>query len=168
MKALKTILAAFCLIAAHLPLSAQKTIFSDLDDKPGIERVYISSPMIMKGSKYTSGSITPKQARSMNYIETVSASRPDACQLINSELEKFLKANPDLELILSDSSAGEKTKIYVRYNPEGTKYTLTIIYSEDRSEVSVTVINGERDIDIVLRQSPPGRGCFTSSHGCTL
>lgn len=136
------------LLAAALPASAQNTIFSKLEDNPSIERTYVSSSAIRHSARYLDSSVSPQQVGALSYIEVVESSDANGRELIKKELNKFLKANPDLELTLSDSSKGSKSRIYVRYTPDGKKHNLTIIYSETNRNISVTVICGEHSVSM--------------------
>lgn len=140
------LLSALFIIISSLSASAQKTIFSDLAEVEGVERTFISSSMIRSASKHMKTDLSPEEASQMNYVEVVNSTNEAGRKAIIKAFNNFKKSNPDLEILMSSTSAGEKSVIYAQYTPDGSKYSLMIIYNEDPGSVSITVMKGERNI----------------------
>lgn len=142
------LLLALFLILGAFSAAAQKTIFSDLADVPGVDRTFISSSMIRSASKHMKTELSPEDALNMNYVEVVTSTSEAGRKAIMKAFNDYKKANPDLDVMMSSSSAGEKNVIYAQYTPDGSKCSLMIIYCEDHGEVSITVVKGERSISL--------------------
>ena len=134
------------MLTASVCASAQTTIFNKLDGNPSIDRTFISSSMINTAAKFMKSNTNSEKAKAMDYVEIVTASDPAGCKLIKKEFNAFLESNPDIELILSNTSGNERTLIYVQYAPDRSNACLTIIYAEEGDSLTVTVCSGENTL----------------------
>ncbi len=149
MKPIKTLsLTLLLILLSNLPCTA-RSLFENLDNQPGVSRVYISSALLKYGATAITGTATAggtfNMPQKLNYIEVISSDKPAGAKLIKKEFNAFVKANSDLELLMTSNDDGDKTEIYARNSAEGW-FSLVIICSEsDDGNISITVLDGVID-----------------------
>lgn len=148
MKSLRNLLTAIVLLA-FCPAFAQKATFPSLADQPGISNVYISASMLSmmrSPSMIIGNSISGNLLSKLTSIEVISAEENPQAKSVRKAFDEFVKAEPNLELLMNVSEDGEATTFYAlpTQNPGNFSKVILFIYSEDgkESEADLIVLNG--------------------------
>ena len=143
----KTILAALLLIAALLPLKAQKALnlYNKYSDEKGMSAVYISPAMFRLIGRVPSihmdndVDISPI-IKNLNGMYVLNCEDPDLAQKLKEDVDKYMNTGK-YELLMEAKEDGEVTRMYTVGNDKIIKSF--VLLSVEPGETSFISFEGE-------------------------
>ncbi len=143
----KTILAALLLIAALLPMKAQKaqTLYNKYSDEKGMSAVYISPAMFRLIGKVPSiqmsGDVDISPIiKNLNGMYILNCENPELSDRLRKDVDKYTKSG-QYELLMEAKEDGEVTRMYTIGNDKIIKSF--VLLSAERGETSFISFEGE-------------------------
>lgn len=143
----KTILAALLLIAALLPLKAQKALnlYNKYSDEKGMSAVYISPAMFRLIGRVPSihmdGDVDISPIiKNLNGMYVLNCEDPDLAQKLKEDVDKYMNTGK-YELLMEAKEDGEVTRMYTVGNDKIIKSF--VLLSVEPGETSFISFEGE-------------------------
>lgn len=152
-KSLTRTLAVILVLTASVFLSVPvmaEDVFADLAGMSHVESTYVSG-RFAHNKKYwysNSGMHTMDLSRGFSSLYSYQCYSEEAVTKARDILKKYLKKNPDVEVVMKTTQGMQEYVVYEKFIDEGKKVEQMIIWNSDASNVcEIVVINWDKGLE---------------------
>lgn len=152
-KSLTRTLAVMLVLTASVFLSVPvmaEDVFADLAGMSHVESTYVSG-RFAHNKKYwysNSGMHTMDLSRGFSSLYSYQCYSEEAVTKARDILKKYLKKNPDVEVVMKTTQGMQEYVVYEKFIDEGKKVEQMIIWNSDASNVcEIVVINWDKGLE---------------------